>query len=71
MVVLESERDRNIHFVNIELLFLKGIYFSSFKNVCVCIWMNVGMWIFTCLHRNKMKNCVSVYTACVGVCISL
>lgn len=37
MVVLESERDRNVHFVNIDLLFLKDVYFSNFKNVCVCI----------------------------------
>lgn len=71
MAVLESERGRSIHFVNIALLFLKGIYFSSFKNVCVCIWMSVGVWMFTCLCRNKMKNYAFVYTARVDVGISM
>lgn len=71
MVVLALERDRNIHFVNTDLLFLKGIYFCSFKPVCVCIWMNVSVGMFTCLPRNEMKNCVFVYTACVVLCVSI
>lgn len=71
MVVLESGRERNMYFVNTDPLFLKGSYFSNFKTVCVCIWMNVGVWMCTCLRRNKMKNSVFVYTACVVVCISI
>lgn len=71
MVVLESEGDGNLHFVNTDLLFLKGIYFCSFIEVCVCIWMDVGVGMFTCLCRNKMKNCAFVYPACVVVCVSM
>lgn len=71
MVVLESERNGNLHFVNIDLLFLKGIYFYSFVKVYVCIWMDVSVGMFTCLCRNKMKNCAFVYPACVVVCVSM
>jgi len=35
------------------------------------MWMSAGVWMFTCLCINKMKNCVFVYSACVDASISI